>query len=596
MDVKGEQFASPIPATQVSSRAGLEAALDIESPRMILCNFGLSGYGSGPAPRVAYEQKRHIPLAVGADTPREPTAADTRNHGRDAELTFRASQERSRAQVEDNRDLLWYAGLDAEHVLYASPAIESIWGVSASRLYDDGSLWWGAIDRADRRRVRSAWKACADGRSRGFDEKFGVTQPNGAIRFVSHAGSMLLDDASGNAHMSGRICDITRRTELEQDLRQSRKMDGLGRLAGGIAHDFNNLLTVIQGNSDLALDDLDPESSAFADVHEIKRAASSAAALTKQLLAFSRRQVLQPRPIQLCAVALTVENMLGRLIGDNVKLLLKIDPVSGWVLADEGQIEQVILNLTVNARDAMPDGGRITITTSTVAPHGSIGAETAPSSTGLWERLTVTDTGTGMDHATRKRIFEPFFTTKAAGCGTGLGLSTVHGIVTQSRGELHVLSKPGVGTTFSVYLPQVSEPDAPSIEAPPLRRSVSGSETILVVEDQSSLRDLVRRILEPRGYRVLAARDGDEAVRVAETSIAPIHLVISDVVMPGISARAMAARVSTKWPAVKVLFMSGYNTDDTILHDLANSKAAFLQKPFLPYDFAEKVREVLEAG
>ncbi len=563
---------------------------------MILRNLGLSGQDGSSVPRVAHEQQRDVPLTGRADAPAKCLSTEARCRENDAELTFRATQERSRARLQDNRDVLWFAGLDAEHVLYASPAIESIWGVSAWRLYEDGSLWWGAIDPADLRRVRSAWKACADGRSRGFDETFRVIQPSGAARLVSNAGSMLLDDASGNAHMSGCICDITNRTELEQELRQSRKMDGIGRLAGGIAHDFNNLLTVIHGYSDLALDDLDSRSSAFADIREIKRAASSAAALTKQLLAFSRRQLLQPRPIQLCAVALAVENMLGRLIGDNIKLLLKLDPIGGWVLADEGQLEQVILNLTVNARDAMPDGGRITITTSTVAAHGSIGAQTAPSSTGLWERLTVTDTGVGMDGATRRQIFEPFFTTKAEGRGTGLGLSTVQGLVTEARGELHVLSKPGVGTTFSVYLPQVPAPDAPVIETLPLRRDVSGSETVLVVEDQPLLLNLVRRILQQRGYRVLEARDGDEAVKVAEAAILPINLLISDVVMPGIPARAMATRVGKKWPAVKVLFMSGYNSSDAILHDLASSNVEFLQKPFLPYDFAEKVREVLEGA
>ena len=255
------------------------------------------------------------------------------------------------------------------------------------------------------------------------------------------------------AHMSGLVRDITERTQLELELRQSQKMEGIGQLAGGIAHDFNNLLTVIQGNSDLALDGLDPTSPSHADICEIKRAAMSAAALTKQLLAFGRRQVLQPRPIELRAVTLEIQNMLSRLIGDNIELVLNLDEAAGCVLADPGQIEQVIINLVVNARDAMPDGGRITISTKTV-PHRLRNAGGVVS--GVCERLLVADNGVGMDSATRDRIFEPFFTTKPVGQGTGLGLSTVHGIVKQSGGELHVATAPGKGTSFTIYFPQVS--------------------------------------------------------------------------------------------------------------------------------------------
>jgi two-component system cell cycle sensor histidine kinase/response regulator CckA len=409
------------------------------------------------------------------------------------------------------------------------------------------------------------------------------------VRLVVKSGTSIFDAESGTAHMSGLVRDITERTQLELELRQSQKMEGIGQLAGGIAHDFNNLLTVIQGNSDLALDGLDPSSPSHADICEIKRAAMSAAALTKQLLAFGRRQVLQPRPIELRTVTLEIQNMLSRLIGDNIELVLNLDESAGCVLADPGQIEQVIINLVVNARDAMPDGGRITISTKTV-PHQIRSAGAVVS---VCERLIVTDDGVGMDSATRDRIFEPFFTTKPVGHGTGLGLSTVHGIVKQSGGELHVATAPGKGTSFTIYFPRV--PTSAALESKQTSvRNAAGSETILVVEDQAALRELVRRVLEQNGYRVLEAPNGEQAVRVAESSGRPIHLVITDVVMPGMNARAMAERIRGVWPAVRVLYMSGYHDDDVMLQSLATAKVDFLQKPFLPYDLAEKVRVVLE--
>jgi two-component system cell cycle sensor histidine kinase/response regulator CckA len=297
--------------------------------------------------------------------------------------------------------------------------------------------------------------------------------------------------------------------------------------------------------------------------------------------------VLQPRPIALRTVTLDVQGMLSRLIGDNIELNLELDEPAGCVLADPGQIEQVIINLVVNARDAMPDGGRITISTASV-PHQMKGV-----GSNICERLIVSDNGIGMDAATRERIFEPFFTTKPIGYGTGLGLSTVHGIVKQSGGELHVTTALGAGTSFSIYFPQVTT-EGELVAAPVGSRSSTGSETILVVEDQPSLRDLVRRVLEQKGYRVLDAPNGEQAVRVAESSVRPIQMIITDVVMPGMNARAMTARIRTTWPTVRVLYMSGYHDDDVMLQSLAMAKVDFLQKPFLPYDLAEKVREVLE--
>ncbi|MDB4909753.1 MAG: response regulator [Gemmatimonadetes bacterium] len=603
----------------VTNRRGFEDALTQGAYQIILCDFNLPDYDGISALSVAREKQPDVPVIVISGSLNEEEAvkclhlgatdyllkqrlerlpnavrraiiaSDELRKRRQTESELRASEERFRLLAQHSRDGFWFVGLKPQRVLYVSPAVETIWGRTAEEFYADADAWWDGIDPLDLPRVRAAWEACADGHSPRFEEEFRVIHPDGSVRLVVNAGTTILDGENGSAHMSGLVRDITERTQLELELRQSQKMEGIGQLAGGIAHDFNNLLTVIQGNSDLALDGLDPSSPAHADICEIKRAAMSAAALTKQLLAFGRRQVLQPRPIELRAVTLEIQNMLSRLIGDNIELVLNLDDAAGCVLADPGQIEQVIINLVVNARDAMPDGGRITISTKTVPHH----IKSAGAGTDVCERLLVTDTGVGMDSATRDRIFEPFFTTKPIGHGTGLGLSTVHGIVKQSGGELHVATAPGKGTSFTIYFPQVST-SAPVEPERTSSRSANGSETILVVEDQPALRELVRRVLEQKGYRVLEAPNGEQAVRVAESSARPIQLVITDVVMPGMNARAMAERIRGVWPTVRVLYMSGYHDDDVMLQSLATAKVDFLQKPFLPYDLAEKVRAVLE--
>jgi two-component system cell cycle sensor histidine kinase/response regulator CckA len=609
--------------TRVNSRLTFESALEAAAFDIILCDFNLPDYDGLSALSAARDKQPNVPVIVISGSLREEEAAKCLRLGatdyllkkrlerlpnavrraitgaeelrmrHTAEAELRASEERFRLLARYSKDVFWFVGLNPERVLYVSPAVETIWGLSAKSLYDDASIWWSSIHAEDKVRVRAAWDACANGSSAHFEEEYRVSHVDGSVRLVANSGSIFLDDVSGNAHMSGLVRDITERTRMEGELRQAQKMEGIGQLAGGIAHDFNNLLTVIQGNSDLALGDLDPSSPSYADIGEIKRAAVSAAALTRQLLAFSRRQVLLPRPIELRAVPFAIESMLSRLLGDNIELVLELDSECGFVLADPGQIEQVIVNLAVNARDAMPDGGRITIKTQTVQHHEKTSDWIAGQANGVCESLTVTDTGIGMDRMTRERIFEPFYTTKGPGRGTGLGLSTVHGIVKQSGGELHLSSIQGFGTTFTIYFPHVTKA-TPADITPASSRSVAGSETILVVEDQTSLRELVGRVLKQKGYRVLEARDGDEGVRVASESKEPIHLIITDVVMPGLNARVMVDRISLRWPGVQVLFMSGYHDDDVMLRKLANAEVDFLQKPFLPYDLAEKVRAVLE--
>jgi PAS domain S-box-containing protein len=395
------------------------------------------------------------------------------------------------------------------------------------------------------------------------------------------------------ALLSSRV-DITERKHLEEQLRQAQKMEAVGRLAGGIAHDFNNLLTIITGYSDLMLRELSPLDPSREPVQQIHRAGERAAALTRQLLAFSRKQVLAPVPLHLNTVVRDMEKMLRRTIGEDVELVTHLEPDLGKVLADPGQIEQVILNLAVNSRDAMPNGGRLTLGTSQVhvellSPEGV--PELAP---GEYVELLVRDTGCGMDERTQARIFEPFFTTKEVGKGTGLGLATVYGIVTQSNGHITVESRVGQGTTFRVYLPRVAASGNSAHGESPGTDCRRGRETVLLVEDEEWVRTVIRHALRLQGYTVLAASHGDEALALAKHHQGPIHLLVTDVVMPRMNGRELAERIADIRPALKVLYVSGHTDDAVLRHGVLNQGTPFLSKPFTPSALGRKVREVLD--
>jgi PAS domain S-box-containing protein len=388
--------------------------------------------------------------------------------------------------------------------------------------------------------------------------------------------------------------DITEKHRLEEQFRQAQKMEAVGRLAGGVAHDFNNLLTVITSYSALLLEDLGPTDPRREDLNEILRAATGAAGLTRQLLAFSRQQVLEPRVLDLNEVVGAAGKMLQRLIGEDVELVTVLAPDLGWVKADPGQIEQVIMNLAVNARDAMPDGGKLTIETSNAELNDAYARRHPPLSPGEYVLLSVSDTGIGMDEVTRTRLFEPFFTTKAQGRGTGLGLATVYGIVKQSAGFIWVYTELGHGTTFKIYLPRVHED--PVAAQPAASTEVRGSETIVVAEDAEGVRAVVQNVLRRNGYTVLPAPDGQTALDLVGTHPEPIHLLITDVIMPGMSGRQLADRLRDLRPGLKVLFVSGYTDDAIIRHGMLEPGIAFLQKPFTPESLTRKVREVLDQG
>ncbi len=401
------------------------------------------------------------------------------------------------------------------------------------------------------------------------------------------------DPGEGHAVITMAV-DITERRALEEQFRQSQKIEAVGRLAGGVAHDFNNLLTVIIGyNESLDFDDALGESARVA-VQQIKLASERATVLTRQLLAFSRRQVLQPQTLDLRDVTQQVAPMLRRLMGEDVELVTRWGDRSAVVRADPGQIEQVLMNLAVNARDAMPQGGRLTVEIGAsdldaafVATHPYVVA-------GPYVTLTVSDTGTGMPPETKARIFEPFFTTKPQGQGTGLGLAMVYGIVKQSDGYIWVDSEPGAGATFRIVLPEAR---SRAQERAPVTTSSTpgGHETVLVVEDEDALRELDRQVLMRYGYRVLNARSGPDAVATVKAHPGAIHLLLTDVVMPTMSGRELADILQAMQPAMKVLYMSGYTADTVVRHGVSEATMAFIQKPMSPPALARKVREVLDS-
>ncbi len=431
----------------------------------------------------------------------------------------------------------------------------------------------------------------------------GEPQSDFKVRRMQKDGSLIdvslwtapLRDRQGQIVASLRLlADITERIRLEEQFRQAQKMEAVGRLAGGVAHDFNNILTVIGGFCDVALDGIAPQDPIVSDLVEIKKAADRAASLTRQLLAFSRRQILSPKVLDLNSLIRDMEKMLGRILGEDVDLRLALAERLGPIEADPGQIEQVLLNLAVNARDAMPKGGQLVIeTTDTTLGAAYLGLH-LDAKEGNYVLLAVSDTGIGMDAQTQSHLFEPFFTTKAEGKGTGLGLATIYGIVKQSHGNIAVYSEPGQGTAFKIYFPRFDKSFASKKSETVKPVVVGGSETVLLAEDEETLRGLAERVLAKNGYHVLSARDGAEAIKLLETYDGPIHLLLTDVVMPKAGGRQVAEHAAGKFPEMKILYISGYTDDAIVLSGVLDAEVAFLQKPFSPDALVRKVRQVLD--
>ena len=466
---------------------------------------------------------------------------------------------------------------DAAGLLYGYPR-EALLQLSAA------DLWAPAERAAAARSLRAAtpeeWRGAASHcRSDGS-----------ALQVDIVARSLTLH---GAAVRMAVVVDVTARTELEAQLRQAQKMEAVGRLAGGVAHDFNNILSVILGYADLTVDELEPGTPVHENLQEIRSAGTRAAELTRQLLLFSRHEMVEQRAVDLNELLAKTERMLARLVGADVELVTTLSPGLGLVRADPGNLQQVILNLVVNARDAMPTGGRLTIETRNVVLDEQYASAHLGAVVGPYVMLTVTDTGVGMDKLTQSRIFEPFFTTKEQGKGTGLGLATAFGTVVQSGGSITVESKVGVGSTFTIYLPAVEEAPAASVTSTPTPRPAEvRATTVLLVEDEDALRRVVRRMLESSGHRVVAAASAEEALTVFAREGASIDLVLTDLVMPGMDGIALAARL-TQERNVKVLFMSGYSEHAALRKTTLSPGVNFLQKPFAAADLRAILERVL---
>jgi two-component system cell cycle sensor histidine kinase/response regulator CckA len=417
--------------------------------------------------------------------------------------------------------------------------------------------------------------------------------PDGTVRWLSGAGRIHLGEHGEPVRGLGISLDVTERRTLEQQYQQAQKMEAIGRLAGGVAHDFNNLLTAILGYCELLLADLEPDDPHQTDIAEIQKAGERAAELTRQLLAFSRKQIIEPTLLDLNLMLADMQSMLGRLIEEDVKVVLALRPEPARVKADRGQVEQIVLNLAVNARDAMPGGGTLTIETANVELDEHYATAHFSVKPGPYVVLTVTDTGTGMTPLVQARLFEPYFTTKEPGKGSGLGLATIHGIVTRSGGSVHVYSEVGKGTSFKVYFPRADAAETVVEAPPPVSRPHTGAETVLLVEDSEGLRDLARRLLERQGYRVLVAASAEEALQLFEHD-ASIDVLLTDVVMTGASGPELTRQLVERRPDLRVIYMSGYTEEAIVHHGVLNSGIAFLQKPFTSETLGRKIREVLD--
>jgi PAS domain S-box-containing protein len=456
----------------------------------------------------------------------------------------------------------------------------------------------GRNDRELWRRDIADWVMAQDRdvMSTGQPQTFEYTMPiDGSPRTFLVRKSVFLDRHGKVVGLIGISRDITEHNRLEEQLRQSQKMEAVGRLAGGVAHDFNNLLTVIHGCSELIVSEMPADDPGREMLAEIQKSAERAANLTRQLLAFSRKQVLRPQVVSVTTLLTDLLKLLQRLIGEDIEVAFVQGASLALARVDPGQFEQAIINLAVNARDAMPHGGRLSIETrnSTLdLRHLSEYQDVEP---GSYVMVTVTDTGHGMDETTKSRIFEPFFTTKEPGRGTGLGLAMVYGFVKQSGGHIDVSSEVGRGTTFSLYLPQAQPADGASAPRPRVERVPRGSETVLLVEDEETVRELVKRVLQSSGYTVLDARDGEEALEVDAAHAGPIDILVTDLVMPRMGGRQLADELTRRRPKTRVLFMSGYSDEAMVRHGVSDGSVEFLQKPFTTLDFVRKVRDVLDA-
>jgi len=476
-------------------------------------------------------------------------------------------------------------------IVLANPRTEEMFGYSREELLDHSiELLLPEAKRAAHTRERSDYFAKPHVRPMGIGMELAGRRKDGT-EFPVEVSLSYIEIEEG-VFAIAFVSDISQRKLLEEQLQHAQKMEAVGRLAGGVAHDFNNMLTVISGYNRMLLDELSPADPLRSYVEEALTAADRAAELTNQLLAFSRRQIMQPKVVNVNAVVKQSDKMLRRLIGEDIEVVFRLKDDVGNIKVDPGHLEQAIVNLAVNSRDAMPVGGRLTVETCNVHLDENYARSHVGVKAGEFVMIAVSDNGTGMDAATRQHIFEPFFTTKEKGKGTGLGLATVYGIVKQAGGDIWVYSELGQGTTFKLYFPRVLEESAETGAVEPARPAQS-LETVLVVEDEQSVRDLTVKMLQKLGYRILTAASGAEAIEISRTHPGPIHLLLTDVVMPNMSGRQLADALRPHRPDMKVLFLSGYTEDTIVHHGVLDQGVQFLPKPFSREVLAKKLRDVL---
>jgi PAS domain S-box-containing protein len=515
---------------------------------------------------------------------------------REATAALRASEERFREMTSAIEHLFWLSNPEGTVALYVSPAYEKIWGRSCESVYRDPTSFVDAIHEDDRDRVRARLPLQREGT---YDETYRIRRPDGTIVWI-RSRAFPIRDASGNVvRVAGIAMDITAQRHLEQQLAHAQRLESIGRLAGGIAHDFNNLLTTILGTVDMQLMEESPSAALREDLAAIKDAGERAATLTSQLLAFARRQTVAPAQLDVAEVARQTEQLLRRVIGEHVELSTVLDREPCVVVADRAQLEQVLVNLVINARDAMPHGGRLSIEARNVSvglPGSDPALRRAELDPGEYVMLAISDTGAGISSEVLPHVFEPFFTTKHLGRGTGLGLATCYGIVQQAGGVILVDTQVGAGTTFTILLPRaIPERAEPSV----LQRSASvsgGTETVLFVEDDPAVRRVGVHILAGHDYSVLAAESGAQALDQVASHAGPIQLLVTDVVMPKMSGPELARRLRASQPDLLVLYCSGYTEDSVVRQSGLEPGTAFLPKPYTRETLLDKVRELLDAA
>jgi len=513
-----------------------------------------------------------------------------------AEINRVDSAEQFQEMANHLHQVFWIKDAVETRTLYVSPAFEEIWGRTCLSLYDDPGSIRDMIHPEDRERMCAVMANQVQ--TGGYDEEYRILRDDGSMRWIWSRDYAVRDDEGRIKRFVGIAEDVTESKRLKAQFIEAQKMEVVGQLAGGVAHDFNNVLAVIMGYSDLILEDLSPENPLHNYAEEIRQAAQRASGLTQQLLIFSRKQTVKTVALDLNEVVESIEKMLRRLVDENVEMTVVYGERTGRIMADSGYVWQVLMNLVLNARDAMPNGGKLVVETSAVKLDEAYVREHPGTRAGNYVMLSVRDTGTGMNEEVKARVFEAFFTTKPKGKGAGLGLVTCQTIVRQSGGHIDVSSEPGKGTTFKIYFPQIDQPahvkTISLTKSGPLRR---GTETLLVVEDEPSVRHLAEGVLKAQGYEVLTAQNGVDALRVArEHKGQPIALVITDVVMPRMGGKVMAEWLKVTYPDLKILFTSGY-TEDTIAHEgVLDAGVEFLPKPYTTASLTRKVRDLLDAA